>query len=215
MFFRLLVSFLIALIPFKSNAESLVEDSEFFLKNKAEIKYNNTSNQKSREVYLKGFRIDDLQLSKLSKDKNLFDKVENEINIKRLKDSAISVFGLPTGVLLLYLSSLSRSQENMPINGVNLNYNPAYSTASFLLGIGGTIIFLYSIVNTFNLINEISGMGFAKILTDKEADEIIQNYNNQLKNKILNQDKKINIFNNNYLFNSNNNIMIFSIGKTF
>ncbi|MFN8673621.1 MAG: hypothetical protein U0457_16255 [Candidatus Sericytochromatia bacterium] len=210
----LLLSIIILLTQIQAQAEINFEESELFLKNKAEIKYYKSGNEKIREVYLKGFRISDLEISQLSKDKELFIRTEKTIQEKRIKDSLVTFLGLPTGALLLYIATLNRDNQKIPNTPIRLNNNPVYDAGTFLLSMGGTIIFLYAIVNSFYLVSEVSGIKPIMVLKDDEVEDIIKNYNLELKRKILNQEK-INIFFNDYLFSESNNIMIFSISKTF
>lgn len=215
MIFRTILTFF--LISFFSTAyaeEAKFEQSEYFLKNKAEIKFlKGTNGETTREVFVKGFRSNDLLLAELSNNKKIQQKVQIEIQNKRVKETLVAGLGIPAGGLLLYASTFAKNQV---VNGVNVNQanNNFYDSGAFVFGLGGSIVLLYGIVNAFQLLNDFSGFTYQQVLTDREAEDIVKKYNYDLKVKILNQEK-INIFPNNRLSILNNNIMIFNITRKF
>lgn len=101
MIFRTILTFF--LISFFSKAyaeEAKFEQSEYFLKNKAEIKFlKGTNGETTREVFVKGFRSNDLSLAELSNNKKIQQKVQIEIQNKRVKESLVA--GLGQGCLIL------------------------------------------------------------------------------------------------------------------
>lgn len=216
MIFRVILAFFLLSFFFIASAEEIkFEQSEYFLKNKAEIKFFTSNNGEiTREVFVKGFRINDLFLANLSNNKKIQEKVQTGIQAKRIRESVVAGLGIPTGILLLYASSVSK---NSIINGVYIDNkinNNFYDSGSFIFGLSSSIVFLYGIVNAFQLFNDFSGFSFQQVLTDKEAEDIVKKYNYDLKLKILNQEK-INIFPNNRLSIFDNNIMILNITKKF
>lgn len=215
---KLNIFILVLVIFFTSNSvyaheitKEEIENSTYFIDNRAEIKYIKAGNDLIREVYIKGFRLKDRELLPFIKDQILLEKINNEIKKQSYWYSGIMGLGLPLGVLLLYLASLERNAIlALPIDKRPLSVD----FKTFIFGTVGSVVFLYSVINVITFFNELTGLSEQKLLKNEEVEGIIKNYNNELINYML----KHSINNNSNINNlsySNNNIMIINISSSF
>lgn len=193
-----------------------LENSEEFQKNKAEIKYSKVGNETIREVYIKGFRVNDQNLPSLVNDKNLETKIGSAVSSRRATWVASAGLGIPVGGALLYMAAVSRSalpnaNRQMPLGQTNFNQGTDFKTFAF--GTLGAIVTLYAVVNSISLINDMTGMNSPQVLKNKEAEAIVNKYNDNLKDDML---KKIsNTLTTSSLSEGSNNIMILNVNKSF
>lgn len=193
-----------------------IENSEEFQKKKAEIKYTRIGNETVREVYINGFRVNDRNLPMLVKDKTLESKIGSAVSSRRVTWIASAGLGIPVGGLLLYMAATSRAalpvNNNPPPIG---QFNTAGSTdfKTFLFGTLGAVVTLYAVVNSVSLINDMTGMNSPQVLKDKDAEDVVKKYNENLKEEML---KKVsNNLSSSNLSVGSNNIMILNVNKSF
>ncbi len=192
-----------------------VEKSEEYLRKKAEIRFIKVEKEIIREVYINGFRVNDQNLASMSNDKALIDKIGTAISSRRATWGTTVGLGLPVGSLLIYLAASGGSNipaNNQPAPIGQFNRPPAVDAKTFVLGTLGTLVTLYAVVNSISLLNDLTGLSSPQILKDREAEDIVKKYNENLKNEILNKQLKVSFGG---LSSSDNNIMILNVSKSF
>lgn len=196
-----------------SFSQEIIEDEikksiEYQVK-KAEIRYTNIGKDINREIFIKGLKVNDFELVRLSGKKDLFDKINEDLNSKRISTISSVSISIPIGIGFLYTSSLNRELVSKIGNGNRTN-NTDFK--SFTLNTIGSIFILYSLINSVYFISEISGLSNTKLLSNKDSEELVNIYNEQLIKDIMNKNK--NSYDQN-LYYSNNNIMILNVEKFF
>lgn len=187
--------------------ENEIKKSIDYQSKKAEVKYTNIGKDINREVFIKGLRVSDIELVKLSGRKELFNRLNENITTNRISTISSITISIPIGIGFLYTSSLNRSLINT--NSTRTN-NTDFK--SFALSTIGSIFILYSLINSVYFISEISGLSNTKLLSNKDSEELVNIYNEQLIKDIINKNK--NSYEQN-LYYSNNNIMILNVEKFF
>lgn len=212
-----IMSLSLCLPSFSQNlTKSDVENSEEYLKNKAEIKYTKVGSETIREVYIKGFRVNDKNLPSLVNDKALEAKIGSAVSSRRATWVASAGLGIPAGGVLLYLAASSRSAlpvNNRPVPLGQTGVSQGTDFKTFAFGTLGAIVTLYAVVNSISLINDMTGLNSPQVLQDKDAESIVQKYNDNLKDDILN--KVSNNLSTSVLSEGSNNIMILNVNKSF
>lgn len=193
-----------------------IENSEEFLKKKAEIKYTKIGNEMVREVYINGFRVNDQNLPSLIKDKELEKKIGDAVNSRRATWIATAGVGIPVGGLLLYMAANSRAAlpvNNKPAPIGQFNTSQPTDVKTFVFSTLGAAVTLYAVVNSVSLINDMTGMNSPQVLKDKDAQDAVNKYNENLKSDLL---KKVsNNLSSSNLSEGSNNIMILNVNKSF
>ncbi len=212
-----IMTFSICLPSFSQNVTNAdLENSEEFLKNRAEIKYTKVGKETFREVYIKGFRVNDQNLPSLVNDKALETKIGSAVSNRRATWVASAGLGIPVGGALLYMATSSRDAlpvTNTPVPLGQSNFTQGTDFKTFAFGTLGALVTLYAVVNSISLINDMTGMNSPQVLKDKEAEAIVNKYNDNLKANML---KKIsNNLTVSTLSESSNNIIILNINKSF
>jgi hypothetical protein len=187
--------------------ESEIKKSIDYQSKKAEIKYTNIGKELNREVFIKGLRVSDIELVKLSGKKDLFNKLNENITNNRISNISNITVSIPIGIGFLYTSSLNRELLNTNSRRIN---NTDFK--SFALSTIGSVFILYSLINSVYFISEISGLSTNKLLSNKESEELVNIYNEKLIKDIINKNK--NSYEQN-LYYSDNNIMILNVEKFF
>lgn len=196
--------------------KSDVLKSEEYNRKKAEIRYTKVGNETIREVYINGFRVNDQNLASLVNDKELSEKIGKSISNRRTTWGATVGLGLPVGSLLIYLAASNRA--TLPVNNTpaplgQISRAPSVDFKTFALGTLGALVTLYAVSNSVSLLNDITGLNSPQVLKDKEAENAVKKYNENLQKDIFT--KISNNLNENTLSSSNNNIMILNISKSF
>ncbi|MFN4151623.1 MAG: hypothetical protein ACK4IX_11830 [Candidatus Sericytochromatia bacterium] len=187
--------------------ESDIKKSIDYQSKKAEIKYTNIGQDINREIFIKGLRVSDIELVRLSGKNDLLNQLNEKIITNRISNLSNITVSVPIGIGFLYTSSLNRELINT--NSIRTN-NTDFK--SFALSTIGSIFILYSLINSVYFISEISGLSNTKLLSNKDSEDLVDIYNDQLIKDIINKNK--NSYDQN-LYYSNNNIMILNVEKFF
>jgi hypothetical protein len=193
-----------------------IDQSEEFLRKKAEIRYTKVGGETIREVFINGFRVNDQNLASLVNDKALMSKIGSAVSSRRATWGTTVGLGLPAGSLLIYLAATSRAAlpvDNRPVPIGQFNRAPSVDAKTFVLGTLGALVTIYAVVNSVSLLNDITGLNSPSVLKDKEAENIVKTYNEKLKTELFN--KQSNNDTNISLSSMNNNIMILNVRKSF
>jgi hypothetical protein len=195
--------------------KSDVEQSEEYLRKKAEIRYTKVGDETIREVFINGFRVNDQNLASIGNDKVMLGKIGSAISSRRLTWGTTVGLGLPAGALLIYLAASGRS--NLPVNNTaapigQFDRAPSVDAKTFVLGTLGALVTLYAVVNSVSLLNDITGLNSPSVLKNTEAESMVNQYNDKLKDELMKKQSHNNT--NVSLSTANNNIMI-NVNKSF
>lgn len=193
-----------------------IEQSEEFLRKKAEIRYTKVGGETIREIFINGFRVNDQNLASLGNDQTLMNKIGSAITIRRATWGTTIGLGLPAGSLLIYLAASGSSNipaENSAVPVGQFNSPPSVDVKTFILGTLGALVTIYAVVNSVSLLNDITGLNSPSVLNDKEAENLVKSYNEKLTTDLFKKQSKNDT--NISLSSMNNNIMIFNVRKSF
>ena len=168
-----------------------IEQSEEYLKNKADIKYEQRETTIIRQISVGGIRVHDIYLVDILGNQDMKNRLLDEQNKRRITYALIAGLGLPVGSYLISLASSRLTVLPQMSNAVT------FDISTFLLGTGGTIITIFGVMYGVYLINDITGIENPTMLTDKEAEELVLEYNQKLKEELIKK-QETNSFNNSY-----------------
>ena len=157
-------------------AEELLEQTEDFMAQRAEVQFTDYGSRMAREISIGGLRVNDLQLAQAVGDEALVRKLEAELNGARFWQGALSVVTIPAGGYMLFLANQRMSFAKA---------NNQADFLAFVLGAAGGIVAIFGVTNLVPLMNDVAGVSSPKLLSNQEVSELIKAYNGQLKLKLL------------------------------
>jgi hypothetical protein len=161
-----------------------IEQSTRYRALRAEMHLRPASSGGGRELVVEGRRVDDLELAQLAGDPVLLDRLQDTLTSRRLIWGGIAAAGLPAGGFLVSTVSSKLYQPALTVGANGLNQSTGLDIGSFLVGTVGTVAVIYGLIYAINLANDLFGLERPAMLTDTEAQTLVDRYNARIKSQM-------------------------------
>jgi hypothetical protein len=174
----------VGLSPAALAAGDDIEQSTRYRAQRAELHLRPAAAGGGRELVVEGRRVDDLELAQLAGDAAIVTKLQDTLTGRRLIWGGIAAAGLPAGGFLVSMVSAKLYRPVLTVGTNGINQSTGLDLGSFLVGTVGTVAVIYGLVYAINLANDLFGLERPTMLSDTEAQALVDRYNARIKTQI-------------------------------